>query len=124
MEAPRSCRPASGMILLSRQLTADPRALLCDRNGDPPMTYRRWRPPQSVLLLGLLVFLCCPGARPDEPRPAGVTAEVRAVLDRITPDSLRGHLSFLASDLLQGRDTPSPGLEIAAEYIAAQFRRA
>ena len=32
---------------------------------------------------------------------------------------MRGHLSFLASDLLEGRDTPSRGLEIAAEYIAA-----
>ncbi len=46
------------------------------------------------------------------------------MLDRISADSLRGHLSFLASDLLKGRDTPSPGLDIAAEYIAAQFRRA
>jgi hypothetical protein len=47
-----------------------------------------------------------------------------AALDRISADSLRGHLSFIASDLLAGRDTPSPGLDIAAEYIAAQFRRA
>lgn len=37
---------------------------------------------------------------------------------------MRGNLSFLASDLLQGRATPSPGLDLAAEYIAAQFRRA
>ncbi|HEX4593611.1 MAG TPA: hypothetical protein VH157_05030, partial [Bryobacteraceae bacterium] len=37
---------------------------------------------------------------------------------------MRGDLSFLASDLLEGRDTPSRGLDIAAEYIAAQFRRA
>jgi hypothetical protein len=47
-----------------------------------------------------------------------------AALDHISADSLRGHLSFLASDLLEGRDTPSKGQEIAAEYIAAQFRRA
>ena len=47
-----------------------------------------------------------------------------AALDRITADSLKGHLSFLASDLLEGRDTPSRGLDLAAEYIAAQFRRA
>ncbi len=45
-------------------------------------------------------------------------------LDRISADSLRGHLSFLASDLLEGRATPSRGLDLAAEYIAAQFRRA
>ena len=45
-------------------------------------------------------------------------------LTRISADSLRGHLSFLASDLLEGRGTPSRGLDLAAEYIAAQFRRA
>jgi hypothetical protein len=43
-------------------------------------------------------------------------------LGRIRATSLRGDLSFLASDLLEGRDTPSRGLDIAAEYIAAQFR--
>jgi len=43
---------------------------------------------------------------------------------KISADSLRGHLSFIASDLLEGRNTPSRGLDLAAEYIAAQFRRA
>jgi hypothetical protein len=42
----------------------------------------------------------------------------------ISENSLRGHLSFIASDALEGRATPSRGLDIAAEYIAAQFRRA
>jgi hypothetical protein len=50
--------------------------------------------------------------------------EMQAVADRITADSLRGHLSFIASDALEGRGTPSRGLDLAAEYIAAQFRRA
>ena len=40
------------------------------------------------------------------------------------PNDLKADVSFLASDALQGRATPSPGLDIAAEYIAAQFRRA
>jgi hypothetical protein len=53
-----------------------------------------------------------------------LTADMRAAMDRISADSLRGHLSFIASDLLEGRNTPSRGLDIAAEYIAAQFRRA
>ncbi len=52
------------------------------------------------------------------------TPEIRAALDHISADSLKGHLSFLASDLLEGRDTPSRGLDLAATYIAAQFRRA
>jgi hypothetical protein len=45
------------------------------------------------------------------------------VINHISADSLRGNLSFLASDLLEGRATPSRGLDLAAEYIAAQFRR-
>ena len=55
---------------------------------------------------------------------AGLTPTQVQILDRISADSLRGHLSFLASDLLEGRETPSKGLDLAAEYIAAQFRRA
>ncbi|MCP5109533.1 MAG: hypothetical protein GY953_01720, partial [bacterium] len=55
--------------------------------------------------------------------PLLATAALSAGLD-ISPDSLRGHVSFLASDLLEGRDTPSRGLDIAAAYIAAQLRRA
>ena len=50
--------------------------------------------------------------------------QAQAVLDRISAASLRGHLSFIASDSLEGRFTPSRGLDMAAEYIAAQFRRA
>jgi hypothetical protein len=55
--------------------------------------------------------------------PVRVTPEMRIVTSHISAGSLRGHVSFLASDLLEGRDTPSRGLDIAAEYIAAQFRR-
>ncbi|MFC1628155.1 M28 family peptidase [Gemmatimonadota bacterium] len=46
------------------------------------------------------------------------------LLESITPSSLEGHLEFLASDDLLGRNTPSPGLDIAALYIATQFKRA
>jgi hypothetical protein len=55
---------------------------------------------------------------------ADLTPEMRSVADHISADSLRGHLSFIASDALEGRNTPSRGLDLAAEYIAAQFRRA
>ena len=55
---------------------------------------------------------------------AKLTPEMQAVISHISADSLRRNLSFLASDLLEGRATPSRGLDLAAEYIAAQFRRA
>jgi hypothetical protein len=55
---------------------------------------------------------------------ADLTAQMQSTMDHISAQSLRGHLSFIASDLLEGRATPSRGLDLAAEYIAAQFRRA
>src|SRR2546421_2463821 len=73
----------------------------------------------SVLLV-LLIAASQTGAVP----PVPLAPETKAVLDRISADSLRGHLSFIASDLLEGRGTPSRGLDLAAEYISAQFRRA
>jgi len=38
--------------------------------------------------------------------------------------ALSAIVSFLASDALEGRETPSAGLTIASEYIASEFRRA
>lgn len=69
-------------------------------------------------LLGLFVAAILFAADPR------LTPEMQAVAEHITADSLRGHLSFIASDALEGRGTPSRGLDLAAEYIAAQFRRA
>ena len=51
-------------------------------------------------------------------------ASVPTQLDTISPQVLRGHVSFLASDLLEGRGTPSRGQDVATEYIASQFRAA
>lgn len=35
--------------------------------------------------------------------------------------SIAAHLKFLSSDALEGRDTPSPGLMVAAEYLRTQM---
>jgi hypothetical protein len=53
----------------------------------------------------------------------GVEPLPQTLLSSLSARSLRGHLSFVASDLLEGRDTPSRGLDICSEYIGAQFRR-
>jgi hypothetical protein len=37
--------------------------------------------------------------------------------------AIQAMVSFLASDALEGRDTPSAGLTVASEYIASEFRR-
>jgi hypothetical protein len=78
--------------------------------------------------LALVVLCAAWGAsaqrRPRAAQPKGDPARWRAALDGVSAESMKGHLSFLASDALEGRRTPSKGLDIAAEYIAAQFRRA
>jgi Zn-dependent M28 family amino/carboxypeptidase len=51
-------------------------------------------------------------------------AAAAQVQPKITANDLKADVSFLASDALEGRATPSKGLDIAAEYIAAEFRRA
>jgi len=76
-------------------------------------------PRQSVAVVAAAILLALLATGADQP----LTPEQRAVINHISADSLRGNLSFLASDLLEGRATPSRGLDLAAEYIAAQFRR-
>jgi hypothetical protein len=44
----------------------------------------------------------------------------KKALKSITGAELRTHLSFIASDELEGRNTPSKGLKTAARYIASQ----
>lgn len=41
----------------------------------------------------------------------------------VSENGIRGHVEFLASDLLEGRAAASRGHDIAAAYVAAQFRQ-
>src|SRR5678815_5777814 len=82
------------------------------------MAGRISRQPIATAATALVLAWCLAAQSP------ALTPEQRGVMDHISPASLRGHLSFIASDLLEGRATPSRGLDLAAEYIAAQFRRA
>lgn len=77
---------------------------------------------RGIALIVLGVFSL--SAHQASAQQGGLTDDAKAALARISAESLRGHLSFIASDALEGRGTPSRGLDIAAEYIAAQFRRA
>ncbi len=63
------------------------------------------------------VWLAAAAAGQSLPAPADIS-------NRLTANDLRADVSFLASDTLQGRGTPSPGLDVAAEFIASEFRRA
>ena len=44
-----------------------------------------------------------------------------AAAQQFSTDAIRAHMTFLASDLLEGRGTATRGHRIAAEYVAAQY---
>jgi len=53
-----------------------------------------------------------------------ISATVAAALPGIESDALVDHIKFLASDDMKGRGNGTPELERAAEYVAAQFKKA
>lgn len=52
---------------------------------------------------------------------AGLLAGDAASLPAADPARIRAHMTFLADDLLEGREAGARGHEIAASYVAAQF---
>src|SRR6266851_3197330 len=60
-------------------------------------------------------------AKPRAPSAAGLMA-ARGV-NTIAAAQLRSYLSFIASDEMEGRDTPSRGLDTTAKFIAMNLGR-
>ncbi|GMV07862.1 MAG: hypothetical protein AMXMBFR53_41370 [Gemmatimonadota bacterium] len=54
---------------------------------------------------------------------AAQSAEVRRGAATITQDDYAWRIGVIAHDSMQGRNTPSPGLDKTAEWIASEFRR-
>ncbi|HEX2189068.1 MAG TPA: M28 family peptidase [Longimicrobiaceae bacterium] len=74
----------------------------------------------------LLAACASPPAPADTPAPAaaaGSGATLEAAAATITAADMRRRIAFLASDEMRGRDTPSPELERAAEWLADELRR-
>ncbi|HEY0684069.1 MAG TPA: M28 family metallopeptidase [Steroidobacter sp.] len=55
---------------------------------------------------------------------ASLPAAERGAWSEVQPETIRSHVEFLAADLLEGRATASRGYDIAAAYVASQFRQA
>jgi Peptidase family M28 len=72
--------------------------------------------PRAALFL---LLLACPGfaSAQDKPSPTAVPDAVKGISAR----ELGGHMRFLASDLMRGRDTASNEIRLAAEYISSRL---
>jgi Zn-dependent M28 family amino/carboxypeptidase len=83
------------------------------------------------LLTSVLVFGFPPSvSRSFAQRQSSRTAKVAAVslasqrgVDTITAAQLKDYLSFIASDEMEGRDTPSRGLDTTAKFLALNLSR-
>jgi hypothetical protein len=59
--------------------------------------------------------------RPAKAAPTSVATQRGA--DTITAAQLKDYLSFIASDEMEGRDTPSRGLDLTAKFLATNLSR-
>ncbi|HYJ85379.1 MAG TPA: M20/M25/M40 family metallo-hydrolase [Pyrinomonadaceae bacterium] len=81
----------------------------------------------TVLLTSVLVFNI-PSALAQRKssrtqKAAPVSLATQRGADHITAAQIRDYLSFIASDVLEGRDTPSRGLDTAAQFLAMNMSR-
>ena len=68
-------------------------------------------------LLGVALLLAAPSFAQKPSKSVVKASEI------ITAEGLKDYLTFIASDALQGRDTPSPGLDAAAEFLRFFLKR-
>src|SRR5260370_5316943 len=52
---------------------------------------------------------------------ASAISQARKAAERITEEELRAYLPFIAADEMEGRDTPSLGLDLTANVIALKL---
>lgn len=80
----------------------------------------RLLPVATLALLGMVAAtrLSLPLSAAPPPAPPGTVGA-----EAITERGLRAHLGFIASDALEGRRTPSRGLDAAAAYLVANLTR-
>ncbi|HEX8164141.1 MAG TPA: M28 family peptidase [Pyrinomonadaceae bacterium] len=80
-----------------------------------------------LLLLALLPLEAAPqqsqGAAAVAPASAALAPATVESSKRITAARLKEHLSVVASDAMEGRDTPSKGLDATAKYIADELKK-
>jgi len=56
-------------------------------------------------------------------KPAAVPAALRRAAATISPSDVQRRVAIIAHDSMMGRDTPSRGLDLTAQYVADEFKR-
>ncbi len=72
-------------------------------------------------VLALVALLCAPCAHAQRAPLPTSNEEARTLAATITPADLRRHLTVLAADAMEGRETGQPGQKRAAAYLQEQL---
>lgn len=77
----------------------------------------------AIFVLSSFLILPLPGSnaqrRSERSKKPAVTSQVG--VEQITADQIKDYLYFIASDEMEGRDTPSRGLDITAKFLATNL---
>src|ERR1041384_5671306 len=78
-----------------------------------------------VLASSLVVTLPAHRGQPisDKAKKAAATVTAQRGVDTIAANQMRDYLTFIASDEMEGRDTPSRGLNTTAKFLAMNLDR-
>ena len=82
----------------------------------------------TAVVLSSLLVVTCPAAYAQRAsdkskRNAVVAPTVQRGVDTISAGQMKDYLTFIASDEMEGRDTPSRGLDTTAKFIAMNLDR-
>lgn len=78
------------------------------------------------IILSLTVFLFIIGCKTSQSIPAKTTTksiDLSTYINSITEDELKTHLTIIASDKMQGRETGSEGQKMAGKYLIEQYKK-
>jgi hypothetical protein len=59
----------------------------------------------------------------DKSKKAAASVTTQRAVNTISADQIRDYLTFIASDEMEGRDTPSRGLNVTAKFLAMSLAR-
>jgi Zn-dependent M28 family amino/carboxypeptidase len=81
----------------------------------------------TILLLASMLVVSFPSSfaqrNADKAKKAAASVTTQRGTDTITASQMHDYLTFIASDEMEGRDTPSRGLDTTAKFIATNLGR-
>ena len=78
---------------------------------------------KHLFVITILLSFVLPSVALAKETTVTITEAERKMAEAITAEQLSDYLHFIASDAMGGRDTPSPGLDITAQFIALNLKK-